>query len=145
MKSWQPTCCLTIGIQRYTHKHTRTFMPTEVTKWWWYFLFEISDSQLDEGINLLLKPRPGSDLTNSNGPSPPQMVQRSVSSTQKPIRRSTDQGERIGSICEWRPFINTFTRIFSLLTLSLSLRLILETASGRKQAWSGGFWEERFK
>ncbi|KAL0189218.1 hypothetical protein M9458_016317, partial [Cirrhinus mrigala] len=44
------------------------------------------------GVNLSLKPRPGSDLTNSNGPSPPHMVQRSVSSTQKPVRRSTDQG-----------------------------------------------------
>lgn len=48
--------------------------------------------QLDEGINMLIKPRPGSDLTNSNAPSPPHKVQRSMSSTQKP-RRPTDQGE----------------------------------------------------
>uniref|UniRef100_A0A3B1IJA1 MAP/microtubule affinity-regulating kinase 3 n=1 Tax=Astyanax mexicanus TaxID=7994 RepID=A0A3B1IJA1_ASTMX len=46
--------------------------------------------QLDEGVNMLIKPRPGSDLTNSNAPSPPHKVQRSVSSTQKP-RRATDQ------------------------------------------------------
>lgn len=49
-------------------------------------------TQLDEGVNMLIKPRPGSDLTNSNAPSPPHKVQRSVSSTQKP-RRPTDQGE----------------------------------------------------
>uniref|UniRef100_A0A9J8B2G5 non-specific serine/threonine protein kinase n=2 Tax=Cyprinus carpio TaxID=7962 RepID=A0A9J8B2G5_CYPCA len=57
-----------------------------------YLLLDYRNSELDEGVNLLLKPRPGSDLTNSNGPSPPHMVQRSVSSTQKPVRRSTDQG-----------------------------------------------------
>uniref|UniRef100_A0A671NUS5 non-specific serine/threonine protein kinase n=1 Tax=Sinocyclocheilus anshuiensis TaxID=1608454 RepID=A0A671NUS5_9TELE len=56
-----------------------------------YLLLDYRNSELDEGVNLLLKPRPGSDLTNSNGPSPPHMVQRSVSSTQKPVRRSTDQ------------------------------------------------------
>uniref|UniRef100_A0A8C2HI89 non-specific serine/threonine protein kinase n=1 Tax=Cyprinus carpio TaxID=7962 RepID=A0A8C2HI89_CYPCA len=49
-----------------------------------YLLLDYRNSELDEGVNLLLKPRPGSDLTNSNGPSPPHMVQRSVSSTQKP-------------------------------------------------------------
>ncbi|XP_052416071.1 serine/threonine-protein kinase MARK2 isoform X10 [Carassius gibelio] len=57
-----------------------------------YLLLDYRNSELDEGVNLLLKPRPGSDLTNSNGPSPPHVVQRSVSSTQKPVRRSTDQG-----------------------------------------------------
>uniref|UniRef100_A0A671S1D2 non-specific serine/threonine protein kinase n=1 Tax=Sinocyclocheilus anshuiensis TaxID=1608454 RepID=A0A671S1D2_9TELE len=57
-----------------------------------YLLLNYRNSELDEGVNLSLKPRPGSDLTNSNGPSPPHMVQRSVSSTQKPVRRSTDQG-----------------------------------------------------
>uniref|UniRef100_A0A673JAJ0 non-specific serine/threonine protein kinase n=1 Tax=Sinocyclocheilus rhinocerous TaxID=307959 RepID=A0A673JAJ0_9TELE len=68
-----------------------------------YLLLDYRNSELDEGVNLLLKPRPGSDLTNSNGPSPPHMVQRSVSSTQKPVRRSTDQGERIGSSHSKRP------------------------------------------
>ncbi|TRY87656.1 hypothetical protein DNTS_013609, partial [Danionella cerebrum] len=53
-----------------------------------YLLLDYRNSELDEGINLSLKPRPGSDLTNSNAPSPPQKVQRSVSSTQKPVRRS---------------------------------------------------------
>ncbi|XP_050969912.1 serine/threonine-protein kinase MARK2 isoform X2 [Labeo rohita] len=57
-----------------------------------YLLLDYRNSELDEGVNLSLKSRPGSDLTNSNGPSPPHMVQRSVSSTQKPVRRSTDQG-----------------------------------------------------
>ncbi|XP_059364904.1 serine/threonine-protein kinase MARK2-like isoform X3 [Carassius carassius] len=57
-----------------------------------YLLLDYRNSELDEGVNLLLKPRPGNDLTNSNGPSPPHMVQRSVSSSQKPVRRSTDQG-----------------------------------------------------
>uniref|UniRef100_A0A671S1I6 non-specific serine/threonine protein kinase n=1 Tax=Sinocyclocheilus anshuiensis TaxID=1608454 RepID=A0A671S1I6_9TELE len=68
-----------------------------------YLLLNYRNSELDEGVNLSLKPRPGSDLTNSNGPSPPHMVQRSVSSTQKPVRRSTDQGERIGSSYSKRP------------------------------------------
>uniref|UniRef100_A0A8C2BS45 non-specific serine/threonine protein kinase n=1 Tax=Cyprinus carpio TaxID=7962 RepID=A0A8C2BS45_CYPCA len=57
-----------------------------------YLLLDYRNSELDEGVNLSLKPRPGNDLTNSNGPSPPHMVQRSVSSTQKPVRRATDQG-----------------------------------------------------
>ncbi|XP_056317302.1 serine/threonine-protein kinase MARK2 isoform X1 [Danio aesculapii] len=57
-----------------------------------YLLLDYRNSELNEGVNLSLKPRPGSDLTNSNAPSPPQKVQRSVSSTQKPARRSTDQG-----------------------------------------------------
>ncbi|XP_026072211.1 serine/threonine-protein kinase MARK2-like isoform X7 [Carassius auratus] len=57
-----------------------------------YLLLDYRNSELDEGVNLSLKPRPGNDLTNSNGPSPPHMVQRSVSSTQKPVRRPTDQG-----------------------------------------------------
>lgn len=47
--------------------------------------------QLDEEGNLI-KPCSGSDLENSNAPSPPNKVQRSVSSTQKP-RRPTDQGK----------------------------------------------------
>lgn len=57
-----------------------------------YLLLDYRNSELDEGVNLSLKSRPGSDLTNSNAPSPPHKVQRSVSSTQKPARRSTDQG-----------------------------------------------------
>ncbi|XP_042615781.1 serine/threonine-protein kinase MARK2-like isoform X9 [Cyprinus carpio] len=57
-----------------------------------YLLLDYRNSELDEGVNLSLKPRPVNDLTNSNGPSPPHMVQRSVSSTQKPVRRATDQG-----------------------------------------------------
>ncbi|XP_051990796.1 serine/threonine-protein kinase MARK2 isoform X2 [Xyrauchen texanus] len=59
-----------------------------------YLLLDYRNSELDEGVILSLKPRPGSDLTNSNAPSPPQKVQRSVSSTQKPVRRSTDQGSK---------------------------------------------------
>ncbi|KAG7330220.1 hypothetical protein KOW79_006442 [Hemibagrus wyckioides] len=55
-----------------------------------YLLLDYRNSELDEGVNMLIKPRPGSDLTNSNAPSPPHKVQRSVSSTQKP-RRPTDQ------------------------------------------------------
>lgn len=99
------------------HKHTCALMPTEAAKLWWYFLFKISYSQLDEGINLLLKPRPGSDLTNSNGPSPPQMVQRSVSSTQKPVRRSTDQGERIGSFVNEDLYKHIHTYVCPLYSL----------------------------
>uniref|UniRef100_A0A8B9R7V1 non-specific serine/threonine protein kinase n=1 Tax=Astyanax mexicanus TaxID=7994 RepID=A0A8B9R7V1_ASTMX len=57
-----------------------------------YLLLDYRNSELDEGVNMLIKPRPGSDLTNSNAPSPPHKVQRSVSSTQKP-RRATDQSE----------------------------------------------------
>ncbi|XP_019900280.1 serine/threonine-protein kinase MARK2 isoform X7 [Esox lucius] len=53
-----------------------------------YLLLDYTNHELDEGI---IKPRPGSDLTNSNAPSPPNKVQRSVSSNQKP-RRATDQG-----------------------------------------------------
>ncbi|XP_060774192.1 serine/threonine-protein kinase MARK2 isoform X8 [Neoarius graeffei] len=55
-----------------------------------YLLLDYKNSELDEGVNMLIKLRPGSDLTNSNAPSPPHKVQRSVSSTQKP-RRPTDQ------------------------------------------------------
>ncbi|XP_034159645.1 serine/threonine-protein kinase MARK2 isoform X8 [Pangasianodon hypophthalmus] len=55
-----------------------------------YLLLDYRNSELDESVNMLIKPRPGSDLTNSNAPSPPHKVQRSVSSTQKP-RRPTDQ------------------------------------------------------
>ncbi|XP_026990133.1 serine/threonine-protein kinase MARK2 isoform X6 [Tachysurus fulvidraco] len=55
-----------------------------------YLLLDYRNSELDEGVNMLIKPRPGSDLTNSNAPSPPNKVQRSVSSTQKP-RRTADQ------------------------------------------------------
>ncbi|XP_065104818.1 serine/threonine-protein kinase MARK2 isoform X4 [Paramisgurnus dabryanus] len=57
-----------------------------------FLLLDYRNSELDEGVTLSLKPRPGNDLTNSNAPSPPNKVQRSVSSTQKPVRRSTDQG-----------------------------------------------------
>ncbi|XP_056609417.1 serine/threonine-protein kinase MARK2 isoform X3 [Triplophysa dalaica] len=57
-----------------------------------YLLLDFRNSELDEGVILSLNPRPGSDLTNSNAQSSPHKVQRSVSSTQKPIRRSTDQG-----------------------------------------------------
>uniref|UniRef100_A0A4W4HKA1 non-specific serine/threonine protein kinase n=1 Tax=Electrophorus electricus TaxID=8005 RepID=A0A4W4HKA1_ELEEL len=55
-----------------------------------YLLLDYRNSELEEGVNMLIKSRPGSDLANSNAPSPPQKVQRSVSSTQKP-RRSTEQ------------------------------------------------------
>uniref|UniRef100_A0A4W4HHQ7 non-specific serine/threonine protein kinase n=1 Tax=Electrophorus electricus TaxID=8005 RepID=A0A4W4HHQ7_ELEEL len=58
-----------------------------------YLLLDYRNSELEEGVNMLIKSRPGSDLANSNAPSPPQKVQRSVSSTQKP-RRSTEQGEQ---------------------------------------------------
>ncbi|KAM4714413.1 serine/threonine-protein kinase MARK2 isoform 9-T10 [Anableps anableps] len=55
-----------------------------------YLLLDYRNSELDE---LPLKPRPGSDLSNINAPSPPHKVQRSVSSNQKPQnRRTTDQG-----------------------------------------------------
>ncbi|XP_039515132.1 serine/threonine-protein kinase MARK2 isoform X1 [Pimephales promelas] len=57
-----------------------------------YLLLDYKNSELDEGVILSLKSRPGSDLTNSNAPSPPHKVQRSVSSTQKPVRKTTDQG-----------------------------------------------------
>ncbi|XP_026208723.1 serine/threonine-protein kinase MARK2 isoform X12 [Anabas testudineus] len=59
-----------------------------------YLLLDYRNSELDEGC---IKPRPGSDVSNINAPSPPHKVQRSVSSNQKPQnRRTTDQGE-IGS------------------------------------------------
>uniref|UniRef100_A0A3B4CSP1 non-specific serine/threonine protein kinase n=1 Tax=Pygocentrus nattereri TaxID=42514 RepID=A0A3B4CSP1_PYGNA len=54
-----------------------------------YLLLDYRNSELDEGVNMLIKPRPGSDLTNSNAPSPPHKVQRSVSSSQKPRRLAT--------------------------------------------------------
>ncbi|XP_047242384.1 serine/threonine-protein kinase MARK2 isoform X9 [Girardinichthys multiradiatus] len=55
-----------------------------------YLLLDYRNSELDE---LPLKPRPGSDVSNTNAPSPPHKVQRSVSSNQKPQnRRTTDQG-----------------------------------------------------
>ncbi|XP_078147725.1 serine/threonine-protein kinase MARK2 isoform X2 [Centroberyx gerrardi] len=53
-----------------------------------YLLLDYRNSELDEGS---IKPRPGSDVSNINAPSPPHKVQRSVSSNQKP-RRATDQG-----------------------------------------------------
>ncbi|XP_041723831.1 serine/threonine-protein kinase MARK2 isoform X4 [Coregonus clupeaformis] len=53
-----------------------------------YLLLDYTNHELDEGI---IKPRPGNELSNSNAPSPPSKVQRSVSSNQKP-RRATDQG-----------------------------------------------------
>uniref|UniRef100_A0A8C9VHZ4 non-specific serine/threonine protein kinase n=1 Tax=Scleropages formosus TaxID=113540 RepID=A0A8C9VHZ4_SCLFO len=54
-----------------------------------YLLLDYKTSEGDEVLTI--KPRPGSDLTNSNVQSPPHKVQRSVSSNPKP-RRSTDQG-----------------------------------------------------
>ncbi|XP_056224776.1 serine/threonine-protein kinase MARK2 isoform X11 [Seriola aureovittata] len=55
-----------------------------------YLLLDYRNSELDEGC---IKPRPGSDVSNINAPSPPHKVQRSVSSNQKPQnRRTTDQG-----------------------------------------------------
>nr|XP_046236829.1 serine/threonine-protein kinase MARK2 isoform X10 [Scatophagus argus] len=55
-----------------------------------YLLLDYRNSELDEGC---IKPRPGSDVSNINAPSPPHKVQRSVSSNQKPQnRRATDQG-----------------------------------------------------
>ncbi|XP_031592630.1 serine/threonine-protein kinase MARK2 isoform X4 [Oreochromis aureus] len=59
-----------------------------------YLLLDYRNSELDEGG---IKPRPGSDVSNINAPSPLHKVQRSVSSNQKPQNRRTgDQGE-IGS------------------------------------------------
>uniref|UniRef100_W5M0Y8 Microtubule affinity regulating kinase 2 n=1 Tax=Lepisosteus oculatus TaxID=7918 RepID=W5M0Y8_LEPOC len=60
-----------------------------------YLLLDYRTSELDDGGNLSIKPRPGSDLTNSNVQSPPHKVQRSVSS-QKP-RRQADQGSSVSS------------------------------------------------
>ncbi|XP_076580426.1 serine/threonine-protein kinase MARK2 isoform X12 [Chaetodon auriga] len=55
-----------------------------------YLLLDYRNSELDEGC---IKPRPGSDVSNINAPSPSHKVQRSVSSNQKPQnRRATDQG-----------------------------------------------------
>ncbi|XP_053714318.1 serine/threonine-protein kinase MARK2 isoform X6 [Synchiropus splendidus] len=55
-----------------------------------YLLLDYRNSELEEGG---IKPRPGSDVSNINAPSPPHKVQRSVSSNQKPQnRRSTEQG-----------------------------------------------------
>ncbi|XP_029943333.1 serine/threonine-protein kinase MARK2 isoform X9 [Salarias fasciatus] len=55
-----------------------------------YLLLDYRNSELDEGC---IKPRPGSDVSNINAPSPPHKVHRSVSSNQKPQnRRATDQG-----------------------------------------------------
>ncbi|KAM8747369.1 serine/threonine-protein kinase MARK2 isoform 10-T10 [Acanthopagrus schlegelii] len=55
-----------------------------------YLLLDYRNSELDESG---IKPRPGSDVSNINAPSPPHKVQRSVSSNQKPQnRRPTDQG-----------------------------------------------------
>nr|XP_057922911.1 serine/threonine-protein kinase MARK2 isoform X10 [Doryrhamphus excisus] len=54
-----------------------------------YLLLDYRNSELDEGG---IKPRPGSDVSNINAPSPPHKVQRSVSSNQKAQnRRATDQ------------------------------------------------------
>ncbi|XP_061817029.1 serine/threonine-protein kinase MARK2 isoform X14 [Nerophis lumbriciformis] len=55
-----------------------------------YLLLDYRNSELEESG---IKPRPGSDVSNINAPSPPHKVQRSVSSNQKPQnRRATDQG-----------------------------------------------------
>ncbi|KAJ8266109.1 hypothetical protein GJAV_G00125960 [Gymnothorax javanicus] len=56
-----------------------------------YLLLDYRNSEVGDSISLPIKSRHGNDLTNSNVQSPPQKVQRSVSSNQKP-RRSTDQG-----------------------------------------------------
>ncbi|XP_064207626.1 serine/threonine-protein kinase MARK2-like isoform X36 [Anguilla rostrata] len=56
-----------------------------------YLLLDYRNSEMGEGVSLSIKSRHGNDLTNSNVQSPPQKVQRSVSSNQKP-RRSADQG-----------------------------------------------------
>ncbi|XP_074480510.1 serine/threonine-protein kinase MARK2 isoform X8 [Sebastes fasciatus] len=50
-----------------------------------YLLLDYRNSELDESG---IKPRPGSDVSNINAPSPPHKVQRSVSSNQKPQNRS---------------------------------------------------------
>ncbi|XP_065806518.1 serine/threonine-protein kinase MARK2 isoform X10 [Labrus bergylta] len=55
-----------------------------------YLLLDYRNHELEESG---IKPRPGSDVSNINAPSPPHKVQRSVSSNQKPTnRRGTDQG-----------------------------------------------------
>ncbi|KAM6970785.1 serine/threonine-protein kinase MARK2 isoform 3-T3 [Aplochiton taeniatus] len=54
-----------------------------------YLLLDYRNSELDECITL--KPRPGSDITNSNAQSPSHKMQRSTSSNPKP-RRTTDAG-----------------------------------------------------
>ncbi|XP_068164441.1 serine/threonine-protein kinase MARK2 isoform X8 [Antennarius striatus] len=55
-----------------------------------YLLLDYRNSELDEAC---IKPRPGSDVSNINAPSPPHKVQRSVSSNQKhQNRRAPDQG-----------------------------------------------------
>ncbi|XP_077962573.1 serine/threonine-protein kinase MARK2 isoform X17 [Gasterosteus aculeatus] len=55
-----------------------------------YLLLDYRNSELDESG---IKPRPGTDVSNSNAPSLPHKVQRSVSSNQKPQnRRTTDHG-----------------------------------------------------
>uniref|UniRef100_A0AAY4A745 non-specific serine/threonine protein kinase n=1 Tax=Denticeps clupeoides TaxID=299321 RepID=A0AAY4A745_9TELE len=59
-----------------------------------YLLLDYRNSELDEGINLSLKPRPENDLTNSNAQSPSNQVQRS---TNHKSRRATDQGSSSSS------------------------------------------------
>ncbi|XP_034076687.1 serine/threonine-protein kinase MARK2 isoform X17 [Gymnodraco acuticeps] len=55
-----------------------------------YLLLDFRNNELEESG---IKPRPGSDVSNINAPSPPHKVQRSVSSNQKPQnRRTNDQG-----------------------------------------------------
>ncbi|XP_047429067.1 serine/threonine-protein kinase MARK2 isoform X8 [Mugil cephalus] len=55
-----------------------------------YLLLDYRNSELEEGV---IKPRPGSDVSNINVSSSLHKVQRSVSSNQKPQnRRATDQG-----------------------------------------------------
>uniref|UniRef100_A0A3P8YIC7 MAP/microtubule affinity-regulating kinase 3 n=1 Tax=Esox lucius TaxID=8010 RepID=A0A3P8YIC7_ESOLU len=56
-----------------------------------YLLLDYRNSEMDECISLSMKPRPGSDLTNSNALSPSHKVQRSTSSNPK-ARRATDAG-----------------------------------------------------
>uniref|UniRef100_A0A6Q2YRS7 non-specific serine/threonine protein kinase n=1 Tax=Esox lucius TaxID=8010 RepID=A0A6Q2YRS7_ESOLU len=59
-----------------------------------YLLLDYRNSEMDECISLSMKPRPGSDLTNSNALSPSHKVQRSTSSNPK-ARRATDAGRKL--------------------------------------------------
>uniref|UniRef100_A0A8C6LZC0 non-specific serine/threonine protein kinase n=1 Tax=Nothobranchius furzeri TaxID=105023 RepID=A0A8C6LZC0_NOTFU len=116
-----------------------------------YLLLDYRNSELDEGC---LKPRPGSDLSNINAPSPPHKVQqpptadetcsrpymtdrglshlskvqRSVSSNQKPQnRRATEQGERRG-FKNWE-----LPRLKAPLVSSHLQNSILSTGTGRSR------------
>ncbi|XP_028658467.1 serine/threonine-protein kinase MARK2 isoform X9 [Erpetoichthys calabaricus] len=62
-----------------------------------YLLLGYKTSELDDGSNLSLKPRPGSDLTNTNIQSPSHKVHRSVSTGQKSKKPGMEQGTSISS------------------------------------------------